>query len=38
MIVSAPNQGGEPPAEGSLVGLDWSTANLRTIAESAIGA
>jgi putative spermidine/putrescine transport system ATP-binding protein len=38
MTVSAPNQGGEPPAEGSSVGLDWSPANLRIIADTAAAA
>jgi putative spermidine/putrescine transport system ATP-binding protein len=38
MTVSTPNQGGEPPAEGSRVGLDWSPANLRVIAGTAAAA
>ncbi len=38
MTVSTPNQGGEPPAEGSTVGLDWSPANLRIIAGTAAAA
>jgi putative spermidine/putrescine transport system ATP-binding protein len=38
MTVSAPNQGGEPPTEGMPVGLDWATANLRTLAGPAAGA
>jgi putative spermidine/putrescine transport system ATP-binding protein len=38
MIVSTPNQGVEPPAEGSPVGLDWSPANLRIIAGTAAAA
>jgi putative spermidine/putrescine transport system ATP-binding protein len=38
MTVSAPNLGGEPPAEGAPVGLDWSPANLRIIAGHAAAA
>ncbi len=38
VTVSAPNQGGEPPAEGASVGLDWSPANLRVIAGHAAAA
>jgi len=35
LTVSAPNQGGEPPSEGSAVGLDWAPANLRILASQA---
>lgn len=35
MIVSAPNQGEEPPAEGAAVGLDWAPASLRIVAGAA---
>jgi putative spermidine/putrescine transport system ATP-binding protein len=38
VTVSTPNQGGEPPAEGSSVSLDWSPANLRVIASTAAAA
>ncbi|MXQ14642.1 ABC transporter ATP-binding protein [Microvirga makkahensis] len=38
MTVSIPNHGEEPPAEGSPVGLDWSPANLRVIADNAAAA
>ena len=38
MTVSTPNQGNEPPAEGAMVGLDWSPANLRAVAGSLAGA
>jgi putative spermidine/putrescine transport system ATP-binding protein len=34
MTVSTPNQGDEPPEEGSAVGLDWSPANLRIMASN----
>jgi putative spermidine/putrescine transport system ATP-binding protein len=35
MTVAIPNQGDEPPNEGSSVGLDWQPADLRVIAASA---
>lgn len=35
MTVSAPNQGGEPPEEGSPVGLKWQLGNLRIMANTA---
>ncbi len=38
MTVTIPNQGEEPPAEGSPVSLDWSPANLRVIADTAAAA
>ena len=38
MTVSTPNQGGDPPAEGAPVGLDWSPASVRVIADRAAGA
>ena len=38
ITVSAPNQGVEPPAEGTPVSLDWSPANLRVIAGTAAAA
>jgi putative spermidine/putrescine transport system ATP-binding protein len=38
VTVSTPNHGGEPPAEGSSVSLDWSPANLRVIAGTAVAA
>lgn len=33
--VSIPNQGAEPPPEGTLVGLDWASSSLRLIAGAA---
>lgn len=38
VTVSAPNQGGEPPQEGSAVSLDWSPSNVRVIAGTAAAA
>ncbi|SCX92329.1 ABC transporter ATP-binding protein [Microvirga guangxiensis] len=38
MTVSIPNQGNEPPTEGSPVSLDWSPANLRIMAGTATAA
>ncbi len=38
ITVSAPNQGGEPPGEGTIVGLDWSPASVRVIADDAVAA
>ena len=38
ITVSTPNQGNEPPAEGSPVSLDWSPANLRIMAGTAAAA
>ena len=35
MTVATPNQGNEPPAEGTSVGLDWRPADLRVIAGTA---
>jgi putative spermidine/putrescine transport system ATP-binding protein len=38
MTVMTPNQGGDPPAEGATVGLDWSPADLRVIAGATASA
>ena len=38
ITASAPNQGSEPPGEGSSVGLDWTPANVRVIAGTAAAA
>jgi len=38
MTVSTPNQGDEPPQEGSPVGLDWAPANLRIMPSSSAAA
>ncbi|MCB8821060.1 ABC transporter ATP-binding protein [Microvirga rosea] len=35
MTVAIPNQGGDPPLEGSAVGLDWTLTNLRVIPDTA---